>query len=134
MKALLKLVIVVLAALVVAACLRDYFGGWRLRELEADAMASWQPTASFAETRYDRGIPLVPVAAQSEIATIDRFFDFATEEHAVLAQEEANDAARAAGWVPSEPDGWYTKQTNRDVLRTLRIRRDDQRLELTLAG
>lgn len=97
-------------------------------------MAIWRPSLAHTEIRYEKRVPWIPVAAQSERATIDRFLDLATTEDAALAEKEANEAALRAGRTASDRKGSYRKQMNRGIVAWLGIRRTDSRLALSLDG
>ncbi len=134
MRALLKFILAGLIVFSLVAGILIWAKDWRIWQLEADEMVSWRPSQSHTETRYEHGVPWIPVAAQRERATIDRFLDLATAEDAALAEREANEAALRAGWTPSDREGSYSKEMNRGIVAWLEIRRTDSRLALSLDG
>lgn len=134
LRALLKFVIAGLIVLSLAAGVVIWARDWRLWQIQADPMASWRPSQAHTETRYESGVPLIPVAAQNETASLDRSLRFVTADDAALAEKEANGAAVTAGWTASDPSGSYSKQLAHGILARLHIDRVDSRLWLTLVG
>lgn len=134
LRALLKFVLTGLIVLGLVAGILISVKYWRLWQLEADGMAAWRPTSAHTETRYLDGIPLIPIAAQSETANLDRYLEFSAIEDAALAENEANDAALRAGWIASDRRGSYSREIGHGILAVLKIHRIDSRLSLSFVG
>lgn len=111
-----------------------YLQNARLNALKADVMSAWQPATDFKESRSESGVPVVPVAAQSQEATITRRLSFPTSTEAQLARDEAVRVALDSGWTAVSTEHFYVKSMPEEISAGMSIIPIDARLTLTISG